>query len=233
MKEKAINIIKFIITIIMFFFFSRMLGMFFRWIGIQPTMFDAKDYGYVDTLLELIYAVVIYLLYSKNMNKDFADTKNSFKTFINRVLKYFAVFFVLKIGSAIVTSIVGFAIGAEIGESENQNMIIKITESAPLMMIISSVILAPIVEEGIFRLGLRKVISNDYLFIVLSGLIFGLMHIFPTDLSLSVALTYGITYVTMGIYLAYIYVDTDNIWINIIIHALNNLISMLAIITMT
>ena len=108
----------------------------------------------------------------------------------------------------------------------------SLTSSAPIMMLISAAFLAPIVEEGIFRLAFRKVINNKYLFMIISGLLFGFMHIFPTELPMSVALTYSITYVTMGVYLAYVYVKTDNIWFSIIIHLLNNLISMLAIIMM-
>ena len=69
--------------------------------------------------------------------------------------------------------------------------------------------------------------SNKYLFILVSGLFFGMMHIFPTDLPTSLALIYSITYVAMGFYLAYIYTETENIWFVIFIHALNNLFSMI------
>ena len=106
------------------------------------------------------------------------------------------------------------------------------TKSSPILMLISTVLLAPFAEEGIFRLGLKKVIKNKYIFMVISGLLFGFMHVFPTDIGLAVALTYSITYVSMGIYLAYIYTETDNIWICIIVHAINNLISMVAIMHM-
>ena len=96
-------------------------------------------------------------------------------------------------------------------------------------MLISTSILAPFVEESIFRLGLRSVIKEKYLFIAISGLVFGFMHIFPTELPLYVALIQSIVYVAMGICLAYMYTETDNIWITIIIHALNNFLSMAAI----
>ena len=110
-----------------------------------------------------------------------------------------------------------------------QNTIDSITNNAPVMMFISTSLLAPFVEEGIFRLGLRSVIKEKYLFIAISGLVFGFMHIFPTELPLYVALIQSIVYVAMGICLAYMYTETDNIWITIIIHALNNFLSMAAI----
>ena len=229
MKEKTLNIIKFIISIGMFFFLSNLISGILRRLGIDINIFDYTDYGYLDTLVELIFALIVYILYRKYFNKDYNEFENNFKNNINDIFKFFAIFFVLKIISSVVTSIIGYIFDMNILESENQNIIVKITEKTPILMLISTVILAPIVEEGIFRLGLRKIIKNDYLFILISGLVFGFMHIFPTDLSMSIALTYSITYVTMGFYLAYIYVEKDNIWINILIHSLNNLISMIAI----
>ena len=228
MKRK--NILKLIFVILIFFFGSLLIVDAFRLIGINPKAFDSKDMNYFDCFIELTYAVIIYLLYRNYFRIDFRELKSGFKKYFLEILKYFALFMVVKIASAALTSIVGFALGVEIGESENQNIIIGLTSSAPIMMLISTAILAPIVEEGIFRLGFRKVINNKYLFMIISGLVFGFLHIFPTELSMSIALTYSITYVTMGVLLAYVYVETDNIWFPIIIHALNNFISMLAII---
>ena len=133
----------------------------------------------------------------------------------------------LKIGTALISSILSFALNFTLGESENQEAVMKLVSAEPLLMIINTCILAPFVEEGIFRLSIRKVFSNKYLFILVSGLFFGMMHIFPTDLPTSLALIYSITYVAMGFYLAYIYTETENIWFVIFIHALNNLLSMI------
>lgn len=233
MKEKKCNLLKFIIIIIMFFYGGTLIGNLFRGFGFNPDLFNYKDYAYLEALLELLFTLIIFILYYKYFIKDYAELGKSKKSFVNDILKYFVLFMALKIFSSIITTIVGYIIGIQIGESENQNTIILITEAAPIITLISTALLAPIVEEGIFRLALRKIISNKYLFVILSGLIFGFMHIFPTDLNTAVALTYSITYVTMGVYLAYIYVETDNIWYGIIIHALNNLLSMIAIIFMS
>ncbi len=224
------NFIKFIIVFLMFFLGGTAISILLISIGIKPKLFDAKDLNYYECLIELIYALVIYVLYRCYFRADFKELKSGFKSYISDILKYFALFMAVKIVSSLVTTILGFIVGVEIGESENQNIIINLTSAAPIIMVISASILAPIVEEGIFRLSLRKIINNKYLFIIISGLVFGFMHVFPTDLSLTVALIYSVVYVTMGVYLAYVYVETDNIWIPIIVHALNNFIGMIAII---
>ena len=229
MKTK--NIFKLIVALLMFFGGSIVISLFLRSIGMDLTALDAKDESYLDCLIYGIYGGVIYLLYHRTFKDDFNKIRED-KKFTNTLFKYFAIFFVIKIASAIVTGIIGSAFGMEIGDSENQEALIKMLEASPLMMVISSSLFAPIVEEGIFRLGFRKVIDNKKVFIIISGLIFGFMHIFPTDLSISIALTYSISYVSIGIALAYIYVDTDNIWYPILIHGLNNFLSLLLIILM-
>ena len=67
------------------------------------------------------------------------------------------------------------------------------------------------------------------LFILISGTLFGLIHIFPTDLSLGVALLQSVVYVVMGVSLAYYYQKYDNIFYSIVIHFYNNLLSIIFI----
>ena len=230
MKERVINLLKLIIALVLFFNISNYIIILFHHLGIDTTIFDPKDIGYLNALIEGTFVILLIILYRKYFVEDLNDYKLNQKNYINKIFMYIAIFFAIKIFSSVITSLIAGLLGMEIGDSENQKTIIAIAKHAPIMMFLSASILAPIVEEGIFRLGLKKVIGNKYLFILSSGLIFGFMHIFPTDLSLSVALTYSITYVTMGVYLAYVYEETDNIWIPIMIHVFNNLLSMLAII---
>ena len=227
MKEKLINLLKCVIVFILFFCLSSFINYICSLIGINLVS-NNKDYGYYDSLIELIFALIVCLFYYKELKED-KDKLKTRKGIISDLVKYFIIFMIVKIFSGVVESIISLILGYNLTESENQNIIVEITKEAPILMLIATTILAPIVEEGIFRLSLRKVIKNNYLFILISGSIFGFMHIFPTNLSLSIALTQSIVYVAMGFYLAYIYVETDNIWINILLHGINNFISMLAI----
>jgi hypothetical protein len=229
MKEKIVDFLKFILIIFMFFFLGSLVVDVLSLLGFDTSLFDYQDYGYLEALLELLLAIVVLYLYRKKFKTDGKSLEKNYKYYLNEIFRYFALFLALKIVSSILTSVIGLILGIVIEDSDNQNTVVALSQSVPLMTLISTVILAPVVEEGIFRLGIRKIFKNNYLFILISGSIFGLMHIFPTDLSLDIALTYSITYLTMGFYLAYIYVQTDNIWVNIIVHALNNLLSMIAI----
>ena len=225
MKKDIKYLLKLLLCFILFFNLNYLVALLFNLVGINYNTFNYKDYTYFNVLIELF--VVVMLLYNKEFKKDYKIFKLNSKDNIRKIISYFALFMGLKIGTALISSILSFALNYTLGESENQEAVMKLVSAEPLLMIINTCILAPFVEEGIFRLSIRKVFSNKYLFILVSGLFFGMMHIFPTDLPTSLALIYSITYVAMGFYLAYIYTETENIWFVIFIHALNYLFSMI------
>lgn len=229
MREKRNYISKLIIAFICFFGIGRFFSLIINLIGLDVQKFNYVDLAYYDTFIELVLTIIVIILYKKCLRKDIVLFKLNKKDYINKILNYLVLFIGVKISSSLISGFLSVILGYEIVDSENQSAVINLVKSAPLMMMISTTILAPIVEEGVFRLSLRKIIDNKTVFILISGLIFGLMHIFPTDLSLDFALIQSITYVTMGFFLAYTYVETNNIWIVISIHAINNLISMLSI----
>lgn len=229
MKDNVKNIFKLIISFVLFFNLSLVIAYIFKLVGINYSDFNYIDYACLNTFIELIMFVVVLLFYKKYLKKDLVLFKLNKKDYIKKIISYFLIFLVVKYGVALFSSLLLVMLGSDLVTSENQETVVTLAKTLPFMMMISTSLLAPFVEEGIFRLGIRKVINNKYLFILVSGLIFGFMHIFPTELPLYVALIESLNYVTMGLLLAYIYNETDNIYVVIIIHALNNLLSMLMI----
>ena len=229
MKDNVKNIFKLIISFVLFFNLSLVIAYIFKLVGINYSNFNYIDYACLNTFIELIMFVVVLLFYKKYLKKDLVLFKLNKKDYIKKIISYFLIFLVVKYGVALFSSLLLVMLGSDLVTSENQESVVTLAKTLPFMMMISTSLLAPFVEEGIFRLGIKKVINNKYLFILVSGLIFGFMHIFPTELPLYVALIESLNYVTMGLLLAYIYNETDNIYVVVIIHALNNLLSMLMI----
>ena len=229
MKDNVKNIFKLIISFVLFFNLSLVIAYIFKLVGINYSNFNYIDYACLNTFIELIMFVVVLLFYKKYLKKDLVLFKLNKKDYIKKIISYFLIFLVVKYGVALFSSLLLVMLGSDLVTSENQETVVTLAKTLPFMMMISTSLLAPFVEEGIFRLGIKKVINNKYLFILVSGLIFGFMHIFPTELPLYVALIESLNYVTMGLLLAYIYNETDNIYVVVIIHALNNLLSMLMI----
>ena len=93
-------------------------------------------------------------------------------------------------------------------------------------------------ETAISPVSSLRIISSSgnwgILFVLVSGFTFGLMHVFPLNegVDLLLGLIQSISYVTMGLFLAYYYQKTNNIFSSIGLHFLNNFLSVLIMINM-
>ena len=86
--------------------------------------------------------------------------------------------------------------------------------------LISVCIMAPLLEEGIFRGAIERRLleryRNPWWGIVVSALLFALVHL---------NFIQGVTALILGLLLGWVYYRTRNLWLCIFIHALNNTIS--------
>ena len=224
-------LIKLIICFLLFYF----VGDIIKWI---LTLFNVTITNKLVILLQLICSCIILLvlifLYKNDIKEELNKIKKDKEKVIGYILKMFLIFMVVKFLVGILSGIILLLFNMDIESlnSVNQNTIELLAKESPFLIFISSSLLAPVYEELLFRLGIKRVIKNKYLFIISSGLIFGLLHIFPLSegITLALGLIQSITYVTMGIFLAYIYENSGNIVNSIGVHFLNNLLSILVVI---
>ena len=107
---------------------------------------------------------------------------------------------------------------------ENQEAIIDAYKNSKALMLISVILFAPFVEEMVFRYSLSTFIKNDTIFVIISSLIFGLMH------GIGVA---SIIYIALGVVLSLIYLKTNkNVIASTIAHILNNAFAMITMLIM-
>lgn len=105
--------------------------------------------------------------------------------------------------------------------SENTKLIMDVTRATPLFMVIPALI-APILEEIIFRkiiFGQLYLRTNFIIAALLSALIFGIIHGEPQHL---------LVYASMGFVFAFLYVKTKRIIVPIIVHMAMNTTVVLA-----
>ena len=114
------------------------------------------------------------------------------------------------------------------GEIPNNQSIIN--EYPILISAFLAIIIAPVTEELMFRGFLKKLIKNDFLFILISSLVFGGLHILVAD-SVKQCL-FIIPYSILGFALALNYVKTKNIASNIFLHSSwNSIVIIIMILT--
>lgn len=132
--------------------------------------------------------------------------------------KYFKYWFVILAGM-FVSNIIAMLFTD--GIAQNQENVISFLKEMPLYMYFSAVIFAPIAEELVFRQGFRQIILNDKIFILLSGLSFGAIHILTSDGIIS-QLPFLPAYTIPGFVFAYLLVKSKNIFVPISLHFVHN-----------
>jgi membrane protease YdiL (CAAX protease family) len=101
-------------------------------------------------------------------------------------------------------------------ESYNRDLLFDM----PIYAISVMVFVAPLIEELIFRLSIKDLFKNKWVYATVSGLIFGLMHL--TTATNLLELLYVIPYGSLGFFFAKSVYETDNIWSSMITHMSHN-----------
>ncbi|OLS37315.1 CPBP family intramembrane glutamic endopeptidase [Bacillus sp. MRMR6] len=155
--------------------------------------------------------IIILFLLRKEMRKPRLDERGS--SFSQSAVWAVAGIFLALFSQALAANIERL-IGIEMG-SENTQQIMRIIESFPLAILVSSV-LGPILEEIVFRKVIFGSLYKRFNFFVsalISSVIFALAHMEPQHLLL---------YSAMGFTFAFLYVKTKNIIVPIFAHVSMN-----------
>ena len=162
------------------------------------------------------------------------------KAINNKTLKYGAIGALCIIGFSIVyNSALVSILRLDSAGNANQENVVSLIMSQPILGFLSVVLLAPAVEEFTFRYSLFGGVykKSKKLAYFASGLIFMLMHSISSFSAASgfnkdflIELLYLPPYLFSGLALCYVYDKTNNVGASFVAHLLNNLISFLSII---
>lgn len=174
------DILKVLLSFIIFFYIGSIAVLICR--GFLNIDFKSKPiYVLVlEAIVELIIGVIAFFLYKDLFKKSIKKIKEN-RLNLKKIGEVLILGYVTVMGCNFLVTTCGLVIGNLFGieslKSDNQLLIENLRNLSPFLMFISACILAPVVEETIFRGGIGKVIKNKKVFITVSGLIFGLMHV--------------------------------------------------------
>lgn len=178
-------------------------------------------------VFEIMIASIIALINHEKLIKNIKDFKKKYKTYLQKYLPYYILgLIIMMVSNIIINSLTGSIAG-------NEQAIQETLTKSPIYIFIQAAILAPFIEEMVFRQSIRNIITNKKTFIIASGLIFGGLHVIG-NIHTIYDILYIIPYATPGIIFAYILTKTDNIFVPISIHFIHNfLLVTLQIILLT
>lgn len=217
-----IEILKFLSVFLLYVFLSEVISPLFM-NDINSSNLFISNISQITIIL--ISLTVFIILFKNTLFKDLFKIK---KNDLDIGFKAWTIGLLVMIASNFLITL----LGGELAVNEEMNR--QLIDSYLPYSVIAMCINAPIVEELIFRKSIRNIFRNKYLFIIISGLLFGTLHILSEILSMSslINLLYVIPYSALGISFAYMYYKTDNIWTSIIFHAIHNSIAILLLVLM-
>lgn len=173
----------------------------------------------VLTLYEALILFTVIYAYKEELKQSIKNFKISY---IKEYIKYWFLILILMLIS---NNIVSMFTTTEV--ATNQEIIIETLKKAPMYILITTIFIAPLLEELIFRFCIKKIIPKpSIVYILISGLLFGSMHVIFT-LKNPIDLLFIIPYSIPGIIFAYLYNKTNNILIPASIHFIHNGVLML------
>lgn len=183
-----------------------------EFLGKNPADWKMASVSYWLLISFSITTLIVLFILRKEMKPDKLDRSQTM-SFERSLLWAFAGIFLAFISQSIAANIENM-LGIEMG-SENTKQIIKIIETFPAVMIVSSV-LGPILEEIVFRkiiFGSLYKRFNFFLSALISSVVFALAHTEPE---------HTLLYSAMGFTFAFLYVKTKRIWVPMFAHVAMN-----------
>lgn len=182
------------------------------------------SYNELSTSFKVVYLIIweiitmslIALILNKKLVRDFNNIKKNHKEYFKKYFKFWLIAVaIMMISNLIINCLL------DNGLSSNEETLREMFKISPIYIFFSSVLYAPFVEELVFRQSIKNIIPNKFLFILVSGLVFGSLHIVSGYSGIN-DLLYLIPYCAPGFAFAYILADSDNIFISICLHFMHN-----------
>lgn len=211
---------KTILTFILFYYSSL-----FQLIPIMLFNIDLENLsGSMNVMLSAFSSCcllfVLFFMYRNDINKEWNIFKKDWIDHLDFGVRCWAVgLFLMMASNLVINSLAG-------GVAGNEQTVQSMISSLPWLMLINAGILAPINEEIIFRKSFKNVIKNKWIFVLVSGFVFGLMHVLG-NINSWIDVLYIIPYGALGGAFAYAYHKTDTIFTPISFHMFHNIVLVL------
>lgn len=166
--------------------------------------------------IELVIIVLLITIFKNTLIDNLEDLRKNHKKYFTTYIKYWFIALGIMMFSNLIIMLF-----TSTDLSNNEQLIRQQFEQNPIYIFITAVLFAPIIEELVFRQSFRNIIKNDTLFILVSGLVFGALHVITT-LETATDLLYLIPYSAPGIIFAYTLVKSKNIFVPIGLHFIHN-----------
>lgn len=203
------------IGIFCLFYFSSLFQLIPIWLFNIHSL-EGSTGSYLSLFSNLILFGILLWIYFPDIKKDFLDFKKNFNQYLDTGFKWWLIGVIVMV---VANSLILFLLPE--AQANNEESVQSVIHAAPWISLISIGFIGPFIEEMVFRKSFREVFTDKWLFVLMSGLIFGSLHVIlaitsPWDFA------YIIPYSALGFAFGLMYVKTDNIFTSISLHVFHN-----------
>lgn len=220
-KKKDIllkNIFKGVLVFFLFYFssvFAKIPMLIFN------IKYNKSTSPYLSIFSNTCLAIVLIFMYRKELLKEFKKFKDKFSDNMDVGFRYWMIGLVIMMVSNILIS--AFVTK---NQATNEQLVQDMIKRIPIIMIINAGIIAPFVEEITFRKCFKNIFKNKWLFLIISSLVFGSLHVLPGifDGASIREIFFLLPYSALGFVFALMYYDTDTVFTSYTMHVIHNTI---------
>lgn len=210
------TIAKSIFVILLYYIFYEIMIKTMSLVGLNINNFNSLQKIITFTIFDILLIISLYFIYKKDLKKEFILFKNNFKEFFEKYTKYWLLGIVLM---SIINSIIMFITPSDV--ANNEELVRGLIDKFPLYGFFSAALVAPFVEEIVFRKTFKDIIKNKYLLLIICGLTFGTIHVIESYTKIT-DLLYIFSYGVFGSVFAYIYYKTNTVFTSMFFHFIHN-----------
>lgn len=192
------------------------------------TQFSSATNAILNFIVYLSVFPIILVFIKKEILRDFKVAKTWRSEWLNIIFVGYAILIAGNIAANFLSNILARIFSVTQSDPLNQMFIQDALKSnGVVFMVLSAVLIAPILEELIFRKAIIDIFNNPKIGLIVSSIAFGAVHLLMES-SIQDALVNGMVYFVMGFVFGYIYLKHQkNVFAPIAIHMVTNTISII------
>jgi len=213
------KLIKTLLIFIGYVFFTNILGLILKLVGINnniTTMF----------ISDLIYTLIVIKAYKSDLQKEFNEYKKQ-KSKLKNILIWVLILFGINILFSLILKLIIPQLNSLDNNSES---IVQLFEISTIYTFFKTLLYAPVIEELVFKKSIRDIINNDIAFVLISSSIYTIMNFIYTSSIPEYMYFDIIQYFTFSSILSIAYIKNKNIIPIMIIKFIYNLIPTILLI---
>lgn len=176
----------------------------------------------LNTMKNVILAGILFIVYRKDLLREWDIFKANAVDNLDTGTKYW---FLGLVGMIVSNTLINLLF--KTGAAGNEQAVQSYINYLPWLMLINAGIIGPFCEEIVFRKAFKDVFKNKWAFVIMSGFVFGLLHVIGSYNSW-VDILFIFPYGFLGSAFAMAYYETDTIFTSYFLHFFHNTILILS-----